>query len=95
MAVHMREMLHYLIKILEPEEKRAWKLLIVFGLVNPGMDIVSYSMVIYIINLVVGEGKASYGVIFLTFLMGVISIAKLFCEFYRCSLSIIPYINYP
>lgn len=81
------EMFKYLTGILDKEEQRAWKFLVLFSLMNPAMDIFSYSIVIYIINVVVREGYASRNAILFTFMMGVVSILKLFFEAYKCKLS--------
>lgn len=81
------EMFKYLTGILDKEEQRSWKLLILFSLTNPAMDIFSYSVVISIINIAVREGRASGSTVLFTFLMGVVSIVKLFFEAYKCKLS--------
>lgn len=81
------EMFQYLTGILGKKERKSWRLLILFSLMNPGMDIFSYSMVIYIIQMVDRDGHASRATVLFTLLMGIISLLKLFFEYYKCKLS--------
>lgn len=81
------KMFKYLTGILDKEGQKSWKLLVFLSLMNPATDILSYSMVIYIINLVIRDGQATKSTVLFTFLMGGVSVLKLFLESYKCKLS--------
>lgn len=81
------EMFQYLTGILGKKERKSWWLLILFSLMNPGIDILSYSTVIYIIKMVARDGQASRTTVLFTLFMGIVSVLKLFFESYKYRLS--------
>lgn len=82
----MIRMFKYLMYVLEKEEKNLWKILSVFSLISPVMDIFGFSVIVFIINTVTREKQASVELILFTFFMSVISILKGFFELYRCKI---------
>ena len=83
----MAEMFRYLTTILENEEKRGWKLLVVFTLLSPVMEVFSFSVMIFIVNTIVQEKQVSIQMIAFTFSMGAISLLKGLFDIYKCKLS--------
>lgn len=83
----MREMFRYLTGILEKKEQRTWKLYAAFSLVSPVVDIFSFSVIIYIINRVVQENRASDRLIAFTLFMILLSLLKCLFELYKSRVS--------
>ena len=83
----MVEIFKFLTGILEEEEKKTCKILTVLSLLSPVMDIFNFSVILYIINTVMREKKASEELIIFTFFMGILSILKGFFEIYKCKVS--------
>ena len=65
----MIRMFKYLMYVLEKEEKNLWKILSVFSLISPVMDIFGFSVIVFIINTVTREKQASAELILFTFLL--------------------------
>ncbi|MCI8327187.1 MAG: ABC transporter ATP-binding protein [Lachnospiraceae bacterium] len=80
-------MFRYLTGILEKEEQKIWKIYAVLSLVSPIVDLFSFSVIIYIINLVVRANYASPKVILFTMFMTVVSALKCFFELYKSKIS--------
>lgn len=80
------EMFRYLMGVLEKEEKRLWKILIVFSFISPVVDTVSFSAVIYIINTIVREERVSVEMMRFAFFMGALSIFVGIFELYKCNI---------
>lgn len=78
------EMFRYLTGILEKEDKRVWKKLVVFSFISPILDTVCFSAIIYIINTIVREGQVSMKMTVFSFTMGLVSIFAGFFELYKC-----------
>ena len=83
----MTEMFRYLTGILEKREQRTWKLYAAFSLVSPVVDIFSFSVIIYIINRVVQETRASDKLIAFTLFMILLSLLKCLFELYKSKVS--------
>ena len=79
----MREMFRYLTGILEKEEQRSWKIYALLSMISPVVDIFSFSVIIYIINIVVAANSASPGLITFTLFMVLVSLLN----FHRIYLS--------
>lgn len=77
-------MLKYLTEALGKEERREWKILAVLNFIRPVMDIFSFSVIIYIVNIVIREQSVSTEIVVFTFFMGIMSIVKGFFELYKC-----------
>ena len=83
----MTEMFRYLTGILEKREQRTWKLYAAFSLVSPVVDIFSFSVIIYIINRVVQENRASDKLTAFTLFMILLSLLKCLFELYKSKVS--------
>lgn len=83
----MTEMFRYLTGILEKEEQRAWRICAGLSLLSPVVDIFSFSVIIYIINIVVRENEASPGLVAFTFFMAAVSVGKCLFELYKSRIS--------
>ena len=83
----MREMFRYLTGILEKEEQRSWKIYALLSMISPVVDIFSFSVIIYIINLVVAANSASPGLITFTLFMVLVSLLKCLFELYKSRIS--------
>lgn len=83
----MGEMFRYLTGILEREEQKSWKIYGVLGMLSPVVDIFSFSVIIYIINVVVESNSASPGLITFTLFMVLVSMLKCLFELYKSRLS--------
>ena len=83
----MFKMFGYLTGILEKREQRTWKLYGIFGLVSPVVDIFSFSVIIYIINRVAEENRASEKLTVFTLFMVVLSLMKCLFELYKSKIS--------
>lgn len=80
------EMFTYLTKILEKDEKKIWKILVIFSFVSPIVDTFCFSSIIYIINTVVREKQVTAEMTFFAFFMGFVSIFAGFLELYKCKI---------
>ena len=83
----MLEMFKYLTGVLEKKEQRTWKILLFAGLLSPVVDVFSFSVIIYVINIVVQENQASPQLISFTLFMVILSLLKAFFELYKCKIS--------
>ena len=79
----MLEMFRYLIGILEKRERSDWKILSLLDFISPVTDLINFSVIIYIINVVMRERQASKEIVLFTFLMGILSILKGFFDLYK------------
>lgn len=82
----MMEMFRYLTGILSKEKQKEQKILTVVDFVSPATDIFNFSIIIYIINIVVRDQKASEGIVAFTYFMGIVSILKGLFDLYRCKI---------
>ena len=57
--ISMTEMFRYLTGILEPRERRGWKILAVLNLMSPVLDLFSLSAVIVVINQAIQENRTT------------------------------------
>ena len=83
----MREMtatFRYLIGILEEEEQRGWKVLLLLNLISPVLDLFSFSLIIYIVNIVVREQHVSQQTVAFTVFMSIMMIVKGLFDLYKC-----------
>ena len=80
------EMFRYLIRIFEEKDKRTWRKLIVFSFISPVMDIFSFSAIIYIMNAIVREKRATTEMTIFALSMGIVSILVGFFELYKCKI---------
>jgi ABC-type bacteriocin/lantibiotic exporter with double-glycine peptidase domain len=85
--VGMLEMFRYLIKNLDKNGDRDWKILAFSYLLSPIVDVFSFSIMIYIINKVTNENKASPELILFTLCMVGISTFKCLFEIYKSKIS--------
>ena len=69
-------MFRYLVGILEEEERKAFKALIVLNLISPIMDLFGFSIIVYILNEVIREQHVSNEIVVITFFMGSVMIVK-------------------
>ena len=83
----MLEMFRYLTGVLEKKEQRTWKMLLFAGLLSPVVDVFSFSVIIYVINIVVRANQASPRLISFTLFMVILSLLKAFFELYKCKIS--------
>jgi len=67
------EMFRYLAGVLEKEDKKTWRKLILFSFVSPVTDIFSFSVIIHIINTIVRESQVSVEMTMFAFFMGFLS----------------------
>ena len=80
------EMFRYLIRIFEEKDKRTWRKLVVFSFISPVMDIFSFSAIIYIMNAIVREKRATTEMTIFALSMGIVSILVGFFELYKCKI---------
>ena len=52
-------MFQYLIGVLEPDQRRSWKILSLLSLISPAVDIFSFSIIMTVINRAIQENQAS------------------------------------
>lgn len=78
------EMFRYLMKVLDKEEKKLWKILVIFSFISPVVDTVSFSAIIYIINTIVREERVSMEMTMFAFFMGAVSVFAGLFELYKC-----------
>jgi len=83
----MAEMFRYLTGILDTREQKIWKVYAVFSLISPIVDIFSFSVIIYIINIVVRENGADPKLTAFTFFMVLVSILKCLFELYKSKIA--------
>ena len=83
----MIEMFRYLTGILEKKEQRTWKMLLFAGLLSPVVDVFSFSVIIYVINIVVEANEASPELVAFTLFMVILSALKALFELYKCKIS--------
>lgn len=77
------EMFRYLAGVLEKEDKKTWRKLILFSFVSPVTDIFSFSVIIYIINTIVRENQVSAEMAKFVFFMGFLSVFIGLFELYK------------
>lgn len=77
------EMFRYLAGVLEKEDKKTWRKLILFSFVSPVTDIFSFSIIIYIINTIVRENQVSAEMAKFVFFMGFLSVFIGLFELYK------------
>ena len=82
----MIEMFRYLTGILSKEKKKEQKILTVVDFISPATDIFNFSVIIYIINIVIRDQKASQEIVIFTYFMGIISMLKGLFDFYKCKI---------
>ncbi len=80
------EMFRYLIRFFEEKDKRTWRKLVVFSFISPVMDIFSFSAIIYIMNAIVREKRATTEMTIFALSMGIVSILVGFFELYKCKI---------
>ena len=73
----------YLVRALDPKERRACKIYIVLSLISPALDIISFSAVIDILQAAMGQGAVSPQLLAKAFAMAGLSVTKCFFELYR------------
>lgn len=83
----MIEMFKYLLGILDKKEQREWEIYAFLSFVSPVVDIFSFSVIIYIINVVIKNNEASPEMVAFTLVMGMISILKGGFELYKTKIS--------
>ncbi len=83
----MAEMFGYLTGILDKREQKTWKIYAVLSLISPVVDIFSFSVIIYIINIVVQKNEASPGLTSFTVFMVLVSALKGLFELYKSKLA--------
>lgn len=83
----MAEMFRFLTGILDTKEQKIWKIYAVLSLISPIVDIFSFSVIIYIINIVVRENGADPKLTAFTFFMVLVSILKCLFELYKSKLA--------
>lgn len=81
------EMFRYLTGILEKEDKKTWKILVIFSFLSPMIDVFSFSSLIYIVNMIVSEERVSTEMTLFALLMGIISLLVGLLELYKCEAS--------
>lgn len=79
----MMEMFRYLTGILEREEQKTWKILAIAGFISPIADLFNFSVIIYIINIVLEEQRELREMGLFAFLMGVLSFLKGLFDLYK------------
>ena len=66
----------YLVRALDPKERRACKIYIVLSLISPALDIISFSAVIDILQAAMGQGAVSPQLLAKAFAMAGLSVTK-------------------
>ena len=79
----MMEMFRYLTGILEREEQKTWKILAIAGFISPIADLFNFSVIIYIINIVLEEQRALREMGLFALLMGMLSFLKGLFDLYK------------
>ena len=80
-------MFRYLTGILDTRERMTWKIYAVLSLISPIVDIFSFSVIIYIINIVVRENQASPELTAFTVFMVLVSMLKCLFELYKSKIA--------
>ncbi len=80
----MIEMFRYLTGIIGRNGRKTWKILVVLDLISPVTDLFNFSVIIFVINIVIHENQASKEIIIFTFFMGIVSILKGLLDLYKC-----------
>ena len=81
------EMFRYLTGILEKEDKKTWRILIIFCFFSPVIDVFSFSSLIYIVNTIVSEEQVSTEMMRFALFMGIVSLLAGLFELYKCEIS--------
>lgn len=81
------EMFRYLTGILEKEDKKTWKILVIFSFLSPIIDVFSFSSLIYIVNMIVSKEQVSVEMTLFALFMGIISLLTGLLELYKCEVS--------
>lgn len=79
----MMEMFRYLTGTLEREEQKTWKILAIADFISPVADLFNFSVIIYIINIVLEEQRALKEMGIFALLMGGISFLKGLFDLYK------------
>ncbi len=79
----MMKMFRYLTGILEREEQKTWKILAIAGFISPIADLFNFSVIIYIINIVLEEQRALREMGLFALLMGMLSFLKGLFDLYK------------
>lgn len=82
----MIEMIRYLTEILSKKMRKKQKILAVVDFISPVTDIFNFSVIIYIINIVIRDRQASKEIVEFTYFMGLISIGKGLFDLYKCKI---------
>ena len=82
----MIEMFKYLTGILSKKEQKFWKILAVMDFISPLTDIINFSVIIYIMNVVIQEQQASREIVGFTYFMGMVSVLKGLFDLYKCKI---------
>ena len=80
----MAEMFRFLTGILEKEEQRLWKVLAAVDFISPLIDLFSFFVMNYIINIAMREPQRTKEIAIFTLCMGMISVLKGFFDLYKC-----------
>ena len=80
-------MFQYLIGVLEPDQRRSWKILSLLSLISPAVDIFSFSIIMTVINRAIQENQASPELVAFTLSMVGVTAVKCLLELYRGRLS--------
>ena len=81
------EMFRYLTGIMEKEDKKTWRILVIFSFFSPVIDVFSFSSLIYIFNTIVSEEQISEEMIRFALFMRIASLLAGFFELYKCEIS--------
>ena len=85
--IGMIGMFRYLTNILEPKERRGWKILMVLGLISPVVDLFSLSAIIVIINQAIQKNQVSPVLAIFTLCMMGLTVFKCFLQLYSSKAS--------
>ena len=80
-------MFRYLIGVLEPDQRRSWKILTLLSLISPAVDIFGFSVIMTVINRAIQENQASPELVAFTLCMVGVTVGKCLLELYRDRLS--------
>ncbi len=85
--ISMTEMFRYLTGILEPRERRGWKILAVLNLMSPVLDLFSLSAVIVVINQAIQENRTTPVLTAFVLCMVGLTVFKCFLKLYSSKAS--------
>ena len=85
--ISMMEMFRYLTGILEPRERRGWKILAVLNLMSPVLDLFSLSAVIVVINQAIQENRTTPVLTAFVLCMVGLTVFKCFLKLYSSKAS--------